>query len=373
MSRISVAKFCAIGAVIVVLAIGGYVLMHGGAILEYKKPASGGIPAEGGASTAADTNLNADFIKTTLPVRQMATDTIPVTGKLSLDKQQLRIASARVAGRLGRIFVFEGQSVKTGQPLAEIYSPEYISAQQEFLLATRFKDTLSKTAPDAELRQDAEATYQSAGNKLKVLGASDADVAKLANGGMVAQYLNVRAPISGVVTQRNVDPGGYLNIGDALMTVANTDTLWLYFNSYDADYASLKLGQELTFQSSALPDRNFIGRVTFIAPSIDPATHTLPVRCDIPNSNHLLRPEMFIKGTLKIGERAAWVVPKTAVIHIRDKDYVIVKDDDKHFRRVAVQGHPLPLDQYAITGGLAQAVPVVSDGGLLVNELVNEG
>jgi len=321
---------------------------------------------------AAD-GFNADFVKSSVPVQQAVSDTIPITGKLSLDKQQLRIASARVAGRLGRIFVFEGQSVKAGEALAEIYSPEYISAEHEFILAKGFRETLSKDGSDAELRDDAQATYQSAANKLKVLGASEDDIAQLARSGQVDEYLKVRAPISGVVTQRNVDPGGYLNVGDPLMSLANLDTLWLFANTYDSDYPALKLGQELSFQSSSLPGQSFSGQIAFIAPSIDPATHTLPIRCNVPNPQFLLRPEMFIKGSLKVGQRSAWVVPKSAIIHIRDTDYVIVKGADGHYKRLAVQGHPLGDTQYAITGGLDQATPVITEGGLLINELVNEG
>ena len=326
-----------------------------------------------GDAGGADSAFNPDFVKTALPVQQTVADTIPITGKLSLDKQQLRIASSRVAGRLGRIFVFEGQSVKAGEALAEIYSPDYISAEHEFILAKGFRDTLAKGGTDAELRDDAEATYQSAANKLKVLGASAEDIAHLASSGQVDEYLKVRAPISGVVTQRNVDPGGYLNVGDPLMSLANLDTLWLFVNTYDSDYPSLKLGQELSFQSSSLPGQTFSGQVAFIAPSIDPATHTLPIRCNVPNPQFLLRPEMFVRGELKVGERSAWVVPKSAIIHIRDTDYVIVKDPAGHYTRVAVQGHPLEPGQYAITGGLQQAAQIVTDGGLLVNELAKEG
>jgi len=329
--------------------------------------------AAGVSDNAPDNGFNADFVKTAAPAQQMVADTIPITGKLSLDKQQLRIASSRVAGRLGRIFVFEGQSVKAGEALAEIYSPDYISAEHEFILAKGFRDTLAKDPSDAELRDDAEATYQSAANKLKVLGASAEDVAALARTGQVDEYLKVRAPISGVVTQRNVDPGGYLNVGDPLMSLANLDTLWLFVNTYDSDYPSLKLGQELSFQSSSLPGQDFSGQIAFIAPSVDPATHTLPIRCNVPNPQFLLRPEMFVRGTLKVGQRSAWVVPKSAVIHIRDTDYVIVKDQAGHYTRVAVQGHPLEPDQYAITGGLAQPESIVTDGGLLVNELAKEG
>lgn len=363
---------------VVLLAAIGYLFEHHENAVS-TAPAPSGTAAVAGAATSgadtakADSGFNADFVKTAAPVQRMVADTIPITGKLSLDKQQLRIASSRVAGRLGRIFVFEGQSVKAGDALAEIYSPDYISAEHEFILAKGFRDTLSKPATDAELRDDAEATYQSAANKLKVLGASEADVSHLAATGVAEEYLKVRAPISGVVTQRNVDPGGYLNVGDPLMSLANLDTLWLFANTYDSDYPALKLGQELNFQSSSLPGQSFAGQIAFIAPGIDPATHTLPIRCNVPNPQFLLRPEMFVRGVLTVGERNAWVVPKTAVIHIRDTDYVIVKDDDRHYRRVAVQGHPLEPDQYAITGGLSQPTPVVTDGGLLVNELVGEG
>ena len=338
-------------------------------------PAQTALPAAAPAQPAdvnavqAGQAFNPDFVKVAQPVQQTVPRLIPVTGKLSLDKQQVRLASARVAGRLGRIFVFEGQSVKAGETLAEIYSPDYISAEQEFLLAKRFKDALSQGTADGELREDTNATYQSAANKLKVLGATDADIAALAGDGKVDQYLKVRAPISGVVTQRNVDPGGYLNIGDTLMTVANTDTLWLYFNTYDVDYAALRLGQELSFQTSSLPQESFTGHVAFIAASIDPASHTLPVRCDIPNAGMRLRPEMFVSGQLKTGEQSAWVVPKSAVFRIREQDYLFVQDGDKHYLRTAVKGHALGPDQYAVTEGLAAALPVVVDGAVLLNQI----
>ncbi|MGH8460939.1 MAG: efflux RND transporter periplasmic adaptor subunit [Stenotrophobium sp.] len=323
-------------------------------------------------TVVADQDFNPDFVKTTLPVQQTVDDTLSLTGKLALDKQQLRLASARVAGRLGRIFVFEGQSVKSGQPLAEIYSPDYISAQNEFLLARHFRDTLSNDTADPELRSDTLATYQSAANRLKILGASDADIAALARSGRVEQYLQVRAPISGVITQRNVDPGGYLNIGDTLMTVANTNTLWLYFNTYAADYAKLKLGENVTFRTSSLPGENFSGKLDFIAPGIDPATHTLPVRCSIPNPDMRLRPEMFVSGELDTGEQSAWVVPKSAVFRIHEQDYIFIQDGAKQYRRLLVKGRSLDPDHYAITSGLDSSLPVVNDGAVLLNQMLEQ-
>ena len=209
--------------------------------------------ASAGPADKADKGFSENFVKTGMPQQQLVADTIPITGKLALDKQQTRIAAARVAGRLGRIFVFEGQSVHAGDTLAEIYSPDYISGENEYLLAKRFHDTLSAASADADLRTDADLTLRSAANKLKVLGASAADIAALGRHGTIAEYLLVRAPISGVVTQRNVDPGGYLNVGDALMSLANLDTLWLFANTYDADYQYLKLGELLGRATGPVP------------------------------------------------------------------------------------------------------------------------
>jgi Cu(I)/Ag(I) efflux system membrane fusion protein len=335
---------------------------------------SGAESAQAPAAASAvsdDKGFSANFVKTGLPVQQLVADSIPITGKLALDKRQTRIAAARVAGRLGRIFVFEGQSVHVGEPLAEIYSPDYISAENEYLLTKRFRDTLA-TGTDVELHTDAEVMMRSAANKLKIIGASPADIDQLERRATIAEYLLVRAPINGVVTQRNVDPGAYLNVGDALMSLANLDTLWLFANTYDADYQYLKLGEPLGFETPSLPGERFTGQIAFIAPSIDPNTHTLPIRCDVPNRDFRLRPEMFVRGELKVGERMALIVPKTAVIHIRDSDYVIVHDSGKQYRRVPVRGHSFEADRYAITAGLGTQVPVVTDGTLLLSEITNE-
>jgi len=156
------------------------------------------------------------------------------------------------------------------------------------------------------------------------------------------------------------------------MSLANLDTLWLFANTYDADYQYLKLGEPLAFETPSLPGERFSGQIAFIAPSVDANTHTLPIRCDVPNRDFRLRPEMFVRGELKIGERMALIVPKTAVIHIRDSDYVIVHDSGKQYRRVPVHGHAFAADRYAITAGLGANVAVVTDGTLLLNETTSE-
>jgi len=359
---------------VAVAVTGGYFLgRHSQPVVQREEPAAS-APQDNTA--APDTvngsaGFNPDFVKTAAAVAQTVADSIPVTGKLSLDKQRIHIAAARVAGRLGKVYAADGQAVVAGQTLAELYSPDFISAQQELLLAKRFRDALGHGDLEPTLASDAEATYRSAASRIKVLGASDQDLQRLEQSGVIEEYLKIRAPISGVVVQRNVDSGGYLNVGDPLMSLADVDTLWLVANTYVSDYAALKLGQKLDFQTDALPGRSFSGTVTFIAPSLDPVTHTLAIRCEVPNRGMLLRPELFVSGHLEIGVRSAWVVPQQAVVHIRDLDYVFVRDAAKNFRRVQIKGHAIDEGRYAVVDGLSGAAEVVTDGGVLLNQMLS--
>lgn len=300
--------------------------------------------------------------------------TVPVElsspGKLAFNAERTKLASSRVAGRLDRILVFEGALVKEGQPLAELYSPDFISAQKEYLLALNTARQL-KGSNMKDLQEDADATVQSAAGRLHVLGLTDADVAQIAKRGAPAEHMTLRAPISGTIVKRNMDPGAFLNVGDSFMSIVDTRQLWFTGNLYENDIASVHIGQPITLHTAAYPDRDFTGRVSFIAPNIDPATHTLIVRCDVPNPDGLLRPEMYSTARIQIGTGMASVVPKSALVKERGSYYVIVQSDAKHFKRVQVQGKDTGTDgSFAVTAGLDASSQVVVRGAALLNEMI---
>ncbi|MGM3276791.1 efflux RND transporter periplasmic adaptor subunit [Ralstonia sp. 24A2] len=307
-------------------------------------------------------------------IAQVGQRTVPVElsspGKLAFNAERTKLASSRVAGRLDRILVFEGALVKEGQPLAELYSPDFISAQKEYLLALSTARQL-KGSNMKDLQEDAEATVQSAAGRLHVLGLTDADVAQIAKRGAPAEHMTLRAPISGTIVKRNMDPGAFLNVGDSFMSIVDTRQLWFTGNLYENDIASVHIGQPITLHTAAYPDRDFTGRVSFIAPNIDPATHTLTVRCDVPNPDGLLRPEMYSTARIQIGSGMASVVPKSALVKERGSYYVIVQSDAKHFKRVQVQGKDTGADgSFAVTSGLDASSQVVVRGAALLNEMI---
>jgi len=220
-------------------------------------------------------------------------DVVTINGKLALDGTRIHQVSARLAGRVDRIDVVEGSAVRAGQPIALLYSPEFISAQNEFLLARGAVRTLAGSST-SELLADARATLEGARNKLRVLGSSEADVAELERSGHAQQHLVIRAAINGRMIKRNVDPGGYLDVGGSLGTIADLSSLWFLGNVFDADLPRVREGQTVQIKVNGVAlSEALTGRVSFVAPSVDPVTHSVAVRVQLPNPGGLLKPEMF--------------------------------------------------------------------------------
>ena len=267
--------------------------------------------------------------------------------------------------------MFEGTKVEKNQPLAELYSPDYIAAENECILSMNTMRTLSETK-NTELVNDAKATEQSAINKLRVLGADDEDIEKLTKKGVAETHSIIRSPLSGMVVKRNMDQGAYLNIGDNFMSVADTSDLWFYGNIYEQDYSKVSIGQELELQASALPGKKYTGRVGLIAPSIDPVSHILSIRCDVPNPSGELRPEIFVNAYLRVAERKAVIVPKAALIQIKDAGYVIVKETEGVYRRMPVTSMNLRDGRVAVLTGLKGNEDVVTKGAVLINNMIEE-
>lgn len=338
----------------------------------YTKPSpqpslSGRAPDE--IVSAPPGGFDPEYVKTAKASMSEVADVLPLAGKLAFNAERTHQAAARVAGRVDRIFVFDGRHIGAGEPVAEIFSPDYIAAQQEYLLARNMLRTI-KTTNIKELAADAEATLQASRQKLRVLGANDQDVSRIEQTGAVAQHLAVRAPIGGVVTKRNADPGQYLNFGDSVLAISDTSRLWFLGNIYEQDYSKVRIGQQLQLESPALPDRRFTGTVDFIAPGIDPATHVLAIRCNVPNPGGALRPEMFVNARLVLGKRQAILLPKAALVQRNDVSFVIVDLGDGRYQRVRVTG--IALDGHvAITTGLKGGEQVVVEGAVLVSHLID--
>ena len=301
---------------------------------------------------------------------QEVKEVIQLSGKLTVDSLRMQQISARVPGRVDRLAMIEGQQVKVGQALGWIYSPEYISAQNEFLLAKRTAKTLN-TEATKDLYDDAKQTLEGARNKLRILGAGQQEIDQLESRGTATEFLTVSSNINGVITKRNVDTGSYLNTGDSIGSVADLSLLWFMGNVFESDLPKLKLGQEVDIEVLGSRVQRHKGKVSFISPTFDPQTHAVTIRVDLPNLQGDLKPEMFAKANVVVGTAKLPVVPKGAVVQDGAQSFVVVKKADGTYQRSAVStllGND--VDHLAISSGVAVGDSVVIEGGVLVDRLL---
>jgi Cu(I)/Ag(I) efflux system membrane fusion protein len=292
---------------------------------------------------------------------------INVPGKLAFNAEKTKVIAARVAGRIEKVFTFDGAIVKAGQPVAEYYSPDFISAQQEFLLSNQTLKLFNSGAYK-DLIEDAKNTVDASANRLRVLGAANEEIEQLRRGIAPRSTMMIRAPIAGVVIKRNQDPGAYMNVGDILATIADPSALWFLGNIFEQDIPKISKGQVLKLRTESYPDKEFEAVANYVSPAIDPVTHALVIRCDVNNSDGLLRPEMFVNAKLQTSKVDAIVVPESAIIKIRNTKYVILRGDKDIYRRVPVTGFDMADKKFAITDGISSGAEVLVVGASLMNE-----
>lgn len=311
--------------------------------------------------------LDEDVFKfQTAELRDVPID-LSVPGKLVFNAEKSKVLSARVAGRIERIFTFDGSSVKNGQVMADFYSPDYVSAQQEYLLSLQMVKTLEQSSLPS-LTEDAKSTLEASANRLRILGAANEDIERLRRGGLPTATFPLRAPIDGVVIKRVADPGSFMNVGDVLATIADPKALWFMGNVYEQDIPKISKGQVLKLKSESYPDREFMAKANYVSATIDPVTHALMIRCDVDNADGALRPEMFVSGKLEVGQTKAVVVPRTAIIQVRNLRYAIIQSDKDTYRRLPVKGFDIGDKMFAVNEGLKDGDKVLIMGSTLMNQ-----
>jgi Cu(I)/Ag(I) efflux system membrane fusion protein len=293
---------------------------------------------------------------------------LKVPGRLAFNAEKSKVLSARAPGRVERIYAFDGAAVEVGSPVIELYSPEFISAQQEYLLSSKTARVLQNNQTMTDLLGDAQITQQAAANRMRNLGASDSDIKALDRSGKTQSNLIMHSPLQGVVVKRAVEPGTVVNAGDVLVTLANPKELWFLGNVFEQDIRKIQKGQTMILRTESYPDKEFVATANYIAPTIDPETHALLIRCDVENPDGLLRPDMFVTARLKTAEAEAVVVPQSAIVRVREMRYAIIKTGKDSYRRFAVKGYDLDGKRFAVTEGLEPGMKVLTDGAVLLND-----
>jgi Cu(I)/Ag(I) efflux system membrane fusion protein len=256
-------------------------------------------------------------------------DTLNLQGSISVVENLVTVVPSRVSnGRVDEVLKVTGESVRAGEPLALIYSPDYVSAREEYL------QILGKPGmADASGSSDLKGFAEVARKKLEMMGLTDKDIAELPSN--TDNHLVVRALRDGVITSVNTMVGNLQNQGDTLFTTANLDRVWFAGDLYIEDLPKVHKGQKILINAEGM-DKPLQGTLSFISPVVDANVRTVKVRAIIENPNHELRASMFVQGALVLSNQTALVVPENAILKLNNKAFCFKAIGNNRFQEVAV-------------------------------------
>jgi len=239
---------------------------------------------------------------------------VRAVGTVEYDERKLTKVNLRVSGWIEQVFVNAiGQSVRAGQPLLTLYSPDLLATQDEYLLAVKAQAQL-EGSPVAEARQQAAALVASARERLRLWNLTDEQIGAIERRGKAERVLALYAPSSGIVLKRQALPGNYVEPGTTLYELADLSTVWINGDIYESEIQSVKLNQPAKVTFEAYPSETFPGKVTYIYPYLNEATRTVRVRMEFPNPHLKLKPGMYGNVVLGVDAGRRLVVPKEAVL-----------------------------------------------------------
>jgi Cu(I)/Ag(I) efflux system membrane fusion protein len=287
-------------------------------------------------------------------------------GVLAPDERGLAQISVRFSGWVQKVVASEtGRRVSRGEVLATIYSPEVLSAEQELLTASAWRE------PGAGPHGEPHPLAASARRRLELLGLAAPEIDALLARGKVDDVVPIRSPAAGYVTARNVVAGAAVQPGAPLFEIADLARVCLVAEVFEQDAARLAVGQRATLTLAAYPGERFAGRVQLVYPTVDPRTRTLRVRLEFPNRKGpgglKLRPGMYGDVSFELPSAAGLVIPAEALVDTGEQQYVFVARGGGRFEPRPVGVGRRAGGRVQITTGLAEGDVVVTTGNFLLD------
>lgn len=265
-------------------------------------------------------------VKTELVTMRELVKTVRAVGQFQLDERRQHSVTTKFEGYIEKLYVnATGQPVSRGQPLMEVYSPELVSAQEEYLIAWGGRQSLKNGTEESLVGVGQLA--ESALKRLRNWDISAAQLQRLQRDGKATRTLTIYSPASGVVLEKNVVQGMRFMPGEPLFKIADLAAIWLLADVFEQDLAQVHVGQLVKISVDAYPDKEMTGKIAYIYPTVTPETRTAKVRVELNNPGGILRPEMYASLQLLNGQDKSQVltVPDSAVIDSGMRKVVLVQ------------------------------------------------
>jgi Cu(I)/Ag(I) efflux system membrane fusion protein len=307
-------------------------------------------------------------VRTEAAARRSMAHTVRAVGAVAADERRIGVVNPKFEGWIEKLLVnTTGQSVRRGEPLLEVYSPDLVLAQREYLVARSAAADMAHA--DAMARDNANAIADAALSRLKNWDISADQLARLQRTGNATRTLTLRAPIAGVVMDKQALEGLHFAAGDMLYRIADLSTVWLLAEVYEQDLAQIRPGDAASITVQAYPGRVFEGRVAFVYPTVNAQTRTAKVRIEVPNPDLLLKTDMYatVEIAAPAGSRPTLAVPDSAVLDTGTRQTVLIDRGEGRYEPRAVKLGARAGGYAAVIEGLREGEKVVTGANFLID------
>jgi len=298
---------------------------------------------------------------------------LEATGQVTFDDKLVSTIISRLSGRIEEMRSSQWEMVRSGELVMKVYSPDYMSAEAEYLAATPGNSQsdgpgAQAGAFDLPVSFDvATSLRQAAVRKLDLLGFTKADIAAIRT---ASPTVWVRAPISGIIVSKNVVRGQAVNPGDQLFALATLQRVWITADIYQDDLSRVWVGQTLEAVTASYPGEVFKGTIQRVSPALDPNIHTLQLRCQVSNPGSLLKPQMLARVRLATSPRLALVIPQSALVFDDHAYYAFIVAGADSVERRQVEIADWNEDGYTrVTSGIKSGDRFLTKDTLRLNAL----
>lgn len=293
---------------------------------------------------------------------------VRAAGGVAYDETRVANIQSKTTGWIERLYVNStGQGVKQGDYLLEIYSPDLVATEEEFLLAARNRDA-TKNSPVKEVVERGGEMYEAAKKRLEYLDVPEHQIHDMEMNKKIFKTLHIHSPFDGVVVQKMVTKGMQVSPGMTLYTVADLSKVWVVAEVYEYELQGVQKGAQVKMTLEAYPGKTFTGTVTYIYPFLEKETRTVKVRIEFDNPRGELKPDMYARVEISSGaERKGLAVPKEAVIRGGKRDVVIAAPGGGSYAPREVTLGLETEGYYEILAGLKEGENVVTSAQFLID------
>lgn len=308
-------------------------------------------------------------VRTGIVGRQTVAGTVRTVGTIAYDETHVADIHTRVSGWVEQLFVdYVGKPVRRGQPLFALYSPDLVTAQNEYLIARRAR---AQAEPILQGKSDADGFLDASRQRLKRLEMTDSQIESLDKVGAVSRTVTLSSPFDGVVIEKSTFAGQYVTPEMLTFKLADLSSVWVVGQVFEYEATRFHLGDVIDVEFPYGQADRLEATIDFIYPEVDPQTRRVRFRATLKNSDRKLKPDTYVTLTWHGQSSDRLVVAKEAVIDTGERKYVLLALENGYFEPRDVQLGPPVGEFYSVVSGVVEGDRVVTSAHFLIDSETN--